>query len=270
MALPANLGKKILGTFVGLVVLMTFFGSFTVVNAGERGVVLTWGAISGSALGEGLHFLMPFAQRVEKIDVTTQKLELQESQAYSKDLQVVSIHSVLNWNVDPGSANDVYRSLQGGAESLESKIVVPNLEVAIKQTVAQYTAEELLAERGKIQDEIFDAIRETVKDNHAVVTHYALVNESFSDAYEQSIERKQIAEQDALTSKNKLEQVKFEAEQRVTEAEAEAKAIKIQAEAITQQGGENYVQLKAVEKWNGTLPAYMTSGSPLPFLNIAK
>jgi regulator of protease activity HflC (stomatin/prohibitin superfamily) len=96
------------------------------------------------------------------------------------------------------------------------------------------------------------------------------VNESFSEAYEQSIERKQIAEQDALASKNKLEQVKFEAEQRIAQAEAEAKAIQIQAQAITQQGGQNYVQLKAVEKWNGVLPNYMMANSPVPFLNLTR
>ncbi|MEY4723513.1 MAG: hypothetical protein RLZZ324_1026 [Candidatus Parcubacteria bacterium] len=267
MAFPT---KRIVAALLAVFALMTFFGAFTIINAGERGVVLTWGAISGGALGEGLHVIIPFVQRVEKIDVTTQKLETKDSEAYSKDLQVVTIHSVLNWNVDPGAANEVYRTLQGGAEVLESRIVAPDLEVAIKQVIARYTAEELLAQRGKVQDEIQQAVRDVVGPDHAIVTHYALVNESFSDAFEQSIERKQIAEQDALTSKNKLEQVKFEAEQRVTEAQAEAEAIKIQAAAITQQGGANYVQLKAVEKWNGTLPTYMTGGASVPFLDVVK
>ncbi len=244
--------------------------SFVVISAGERGVVLTWGAISGDVMKEGLHFRIPFAQRIEKINVATRKLESTNSQAYSKDLQVVTIHSALNWNADPTAANEIYRDLRGGSDVLESKIVGPNLEVAIKQIVAKYTAEELLVYRQKIQGEIYDTVKATVAPNHAIVTNYAMIDESFSDAYEQAIERKQIAEQDALTAKNKLEQVKFEADQRVAQAEAEAKAIKIQAEAIQQQGGENYVQLKAVEKWNGVLPTYSTAGAPLPFLNVVK
>jgi uncharacterized membrane protein YqiK len=52
------------------------------------------------------------------------------------------------------------------------------------------------------------------------------------------------------------------------EATAEAEAIKIQAEAIQQQGGASYVNLKAVEKWDGHLPAQMIPGGALPFLNL--
>lgn len=272
MAAPTlqKIRRIFLGTFGTIIALTVLFGTFIVINAGERGVVLTWGAIAGQPLGEGLHFAIPFVQRVERIKVSTQKLEVIASEAYSKDLQVVTVHSVLNWNVDPVAVNEVYRRFQGGHEQLESKIVAPSLEVAIKQTTAKYTAEELLTNRQKVQDEIAATIKAIVTEDHAIVTHYALVDESFSDAYEASIERKQVAQQDALTAQNKLEQVRFEAEQRVTQAEAEAQAIKIQAEAITQQGGSNYVQLKAVEKWNGILPQYMTADAPLPFLNVTR
>ena len=78
------------------------------------------------------------------------------------------------------------------------------------------------------------------------------------------------SEQDALTAKNQLERVKFEAEQRVTQAKAEAEAIKIQAQAITQQGGKDYVQLKAIEKWSGNLQTQMIPNGTLPFIDLTK
>jgi hypothetical protein len=56
----------------------------------------------------------------------------------------------------------------------------------------------------------------------------------------------------------------------VAQAEAEARAIKIQAEAITQQGGQDYVALKAIEKWNGILPTQMIPNATLPFINLSK
>jgi prohibitin 2 len=62
--------------------------------------------------------------------------------------------------------------------------------------------------------------------------------------------------------------VKFEAESRIAQAEGEAKAIAIQAAAVDKQGGAGYVQLQAIEKWNGVLPQYVTSGAPLPFVNV--
>lgn len=67
------------------------------------------------------------------------------------------------------------------------------------------------------------------------------------------------AEQDALAAKNKLEQIKYEAEQRVVQATAEAESIRIQAQSISAQGGAEYVRLKWVEKWNGSLPTTMLS-----------
>ena len=43
--------------------------------------------------------------------------------------------------------------------------------------------------------------------------------------------------------------VKFEAEQRIAQARGEAEAIKIQAAAITQQGGQDYVNLQWIKAW---------------------
>ena len=71
-----------------------------------------------------------------------------------------------------------------------------------------------------------------------------------------------------MKEKNNLEAEKFKAQQKIVAAEATARAIKIQAEAITQQGGKDYVQLKAVEKWNGVLPTQMIPGSSVPFVNL--
>ncbi len=51
---------------------------------------------------------------------------------------------------------------------------------------------------------------------------------------------------------------------------AEAEAIRIKAQAIQQQGGKDFVQLKAVEKWNGVLPTQFIPGSTIPFLNLVQ
>jgi hypothetical protein len=32
-------------------------------------------------------------------------------------------------------------------------------------------------------------------------------------------------------------------------------------------GGEQYLRLQAINKWNGTLPTYMGGNAPIPFLN---
>jgi regulator of protease activity HflC (stomatin/prohibitin superfamily) len=262
MSIKQTLGVVLGG--IGLIIIVSILNPFVVIAAGERGVVLNWGAFTGQIVEPGLHFRIPLAQQVVKIDVQTQKLEIEASEAYSHDLQNVKIHSVVNYNLDPKEVGLIYQ--QYGLDA-ESRILEPNLEAAVKQTVAKYSAEELLSKRGEVTNEIETAFRQAIPSAF-LVTKYALVNETFSAAYEAAIEEKQVAQQNAEKANNDLKRIKIEAEQRVSQATAEAEAIKIQAEAIQQQGGASYVNLKAVEKWDGHLPAQMIPGGALPFLNL--
>ena len=90
-----------------------------------------------------------------------------------------------------------------------------------------------------------------------------ITNFKFSPSFDHAIEEKQTAEQQALKAKNDLERIKVEAEQKITLARAEALTIQIQAQAIKEQGGTEYVQLKAIEKWNGQLPQVTSGNTPL-------
>jgi len=74
------------------------------------------------------------------------------------------------------------------------------------------------------------------------------------------------AEQQALAAKNKLEQIEFEAEQKVAEARGKAEAITIESNAL--RSNPQILKLRALEKWNGTLPQ-VTSGG-VPFINLPK
>ena len=258
--------KLIVGAVIAFVclILVVILNPFVTVSAGERGVVLNWGAFNGEILDPGLHFRIPIAQTVIKMDVQTQKLEIEASDAYSHDLQNVKIHSVVNYNLDPKEVGVIYQNYGLDAEA---RILQPNLEAAVKQTVAKYSAEELLSKRGEVTSEIESAFRQAIP-NTFIVTKYALVNETFSEAYEAAIEQKQVAQQNAEKADNDLKRIKIEAEERVAQATAEAEAIKIQAEAIQQQGGAAYVNLRAVDKWDGHLPNQMIPGGALPFLNL--
>ncbi len=89
---------------------------------------------------------------------------------------------------------------------------------------------------------------------------------SFSHRFDPAIEAMQTAEQNALKAKNDLERVTVEAQQRIALADAAAETINIQAQAIKEQGGAAYVQLKAIEQWNGQLP--QVSSSATPFINL--
>lgn len=238
---------------------------FKIVGAGERGVVLKFGAVSRT-MREGLNWKMPIVEHVQILDVKTQKEEV-DVQSASKDLQNVSARIALNFHLQADKVGDLWKSV---GKEYKIRIIDPAIQESVKAATAKYTAEELITKRPIVKEEIKLSLSERLAKEFIVVDEVSIVNFDFSGSFNQAIEAKVTAEQQALAAKNKLEQVKFEAEQRITQAKAEAEAIRIQAQAITQQGGEDYVNLKAVEKWDGKLPAQMIPNGALPFLNLLK
>lgn len=259
---------KIFGIIIGILIVIAILNPVLnpvrIIGAEERGLVLNWGAYNNQILQPGLHFIIPIAQKVKKVNIQIERYD-NNTEAYSKDLQMVDIQSNISFNVksDEKSISDYYiqyKSDLGG-------ILAPRLEAAVKQIVAKYSAEELLNNRGQIQAEIYDLYKSSEPSCIEIVS-YSLVDETFTPEYEKAIEDKQIAQQNAEKANNDLNRIKVEAEQRIEQAKAEAEAIRISAEAIQNQGGEEYVNLKAIEKWNGVLPTQMLPNSTVPFINI--
>ena len=156
----------------------------------------------------------------------------------------------------------------GIGKEYRERIIDPALQEAVKSATALYTAEELITKRPEVKDTIKTLLVERLSQEYILVDEFSIVNFDFSPSFNQAIEAKVTAEQNALASKNKLEQVKYEAEQRIATAKGEAEAIRIQADAIQSQGGAEYVNLKAIEKWNGVLPSYMMGNGTVPFVTI--
>src|SRR6476659_9496558 len=59
-------------TFIVIIIVM--IESVVIVEAGHRGVVLYLGAVENRVLGEGLHFIVPFAEQLIQMEVRTQKI----------------------------------------------------------------------------------------------------------------------------------------------------------------------------------------------------
>jgi regulator of protease activity HflC (stomatin/prohibitin superfamily) len=247
-------------------ILLIIFWPVVIIPAGERGVVLTWGAVQGNIMGEGLHFIVPVMQSVKKLDVKTEKKEV-NVKAYSKDIQTVDATVALNYHLDPSMVNRLWQEI--GAD-YESRIIDPSIQESVKAATALFTAQELIELRPKVKDEIKTQLFNRLGGSHITVDDFSIVNFDFSAEYEKAVEAKQVSQQAALKAENDLKRIKTEAEQRVAQATAEATAIKIQAEAITQQGGKEYVSLKAIEKWNGILPTQMIPNATLPFIDLTK
>jgi regulator of protease activity HflC (stomatin/prohibitin superfamily) len=250
-----------------LLTLLALLNPFVIIGSGERGVVMNWGAVSDKVLGEGLHTRLPFQQNIQIIDVKEVKYQT-KSASYSKDTQTVDTEVAFNYQLDANKVNIIFQSI-GNNKRVETVVIDPAIQESQKQVFAKFTAQELLDKRAIVTNEIKTDLSQRLQEKGIILKSFSIINFDFSDAYEKAVEEKQVAAQDALKAENKLKQVQFEADQRVAQAKAEAEAIKIQAEAITQQGGADYVKLKWIEAWakgGAQVPQFVTGENGSSFL----
>ena len=196
-----------------LVLLVPAWSAFGTVGAGERGVKLRFSAVTGTVLDEGLYFLIPFAERVVTMSVQIEKYEA-SADAASKDLQSVSTTVAVNYHLNPETVDSVYQEFR---DEYRMRIIEPSIQEAVKSAIAVYTAEELITKRPQVRDDIKANVKEKMEPNGIILDELNIVNFSFSKSFNIAIEKKVTAEQEAFAAQNKLEQVKYEAQQRIEE-----------------------------------------------------
>lgn len=257
---PAN---RLIGwVAVVIVVLVLLFQMFGTVPAGYRGVVLRFGAPTGEVKQPGLYVVTPFVTHVARVNVQIQAFHVEAVEAASADLQDVHTSVTVNFSVDPAHAVDIYVNL--GNDPV-GRILAPNVQETVKSSTAQFTAQQLIQERPKVKAVADATLMDRVKPFWIIVEATSITQFQFSPSFTQAIEAKVAAEQNALTAQRNLERVKYEAQQKIVQAQAEAEALRLQKAQITPE----LLQLRWIEKWNGQLPTYAAGGSgPVPFLNI--
>lgn len=255
---------KIGGFIAGLVVLIILLvvcNPIAIVNAGERGVKVTLGQVSDESYTEGVHFVMPFVSSMHNMDVKTQKSNIATT-VFTKDIQQARLTYVINYNLYADSAHKMYKQV---GKNYKDTILIPIVEGTVKNVIGGWNASDLIANRAKATSDILAKLQEQLDDNYINVTDFNITDIDYSDVFEKAIEGKVTAEQEALKAKNQTVQVQELARQKVISAEAEAKSIRIKAEALKQ--NRDLVNLTLAEKWDGKLPQYMM-GNSVPLVNL--
>ena len=260
-------GPMRLALIVGaILVFFLFLSPWVQIGAGERGIVLNFGAVQESVLGEGLHFRVPMMQKVAIMDVKVQK-SLTNAAASSSDLQEVSSEVALNYHIVQDKANIVYQSI---GIQFKERIIDPAVQEVVKAVTAKYTAEELITKRPAVSEAMRANLAERLLVHNIAVDAFSIVGFSFSKIFMEAIESKQTAEQLALKAKRDLDRIKIEAEQTITAARAEAESLRLQKANISTDLIELRkieANLKAIDKWNGILPQ-VTGGGAVPFIGV--
>lgn len=245
---------------------------FATVPVGSTGIMLTMGKVEDTALSEGMHFKMPFVQKIVSMDNRVKKLEL-STEAFSKDIQTVSATLAVNYRLQTEKTFAIYKSM---GLSYEENLVVPATHEVLKSVCAQYTAEELISKRAESSDKMRDELDAKLSEVGISITDFNIIDFDFSDEFIAAVESKQVAEQlkKKAATENETAIAQAEREKQVTikqseaeaervriAAEAEANAVKLAAEAeafrlqkINEQLSDKTILNTLAENWDGKLP----------------
>ena len=271
--------EHMIGSFVALIVaIILAFSMIKTVPTGYTGILTTFGKVEPNTVSAGVHVIAPW-QKIVKLDNRTQKVSV-ETDTFSKDIQQVKVSLAVNFCIDQTTAQELYKTV--GVNYYES-VVLPRILENVKAVVAEYSAENLVAKRGELSDEILTRLTDDAAAYGINIISISVEDIDFTDEFTDAVERKQVATQNKLAAETEQAQktmeeqaaadravisAKAKAEQDVIAANAELEVTKIQAEAALYAGEKeaemnkriaesltpNLVKYYYIKQWEGVLP----------------
>ena len=269
----------IIGSVIALIVaIILAFSMIKTVPTGYTGILTTFGKVEPNIVSAGVHVIAPW-QKIVKLDNRTQKVSV-ETDTFSKDIQQVKVSLAVNFCIDQATAQELYKTV--GVNYYES-VVLPRILENVKAVVAEYSAENLVAKRGELSDEILTRLTDDAAAYGINIISISVEDIDFTDEFTDAVERKQVASQNKLAAETEQAQktmeeqaaadravisAKAKAEQDVIAANAELEVTKIQAEAALYAGEKeaemnkriaesltpNLVKYYYIKQWEGVLP----------------
>ena len=261
--------------FIVMDILEPTYGFFGKVDAGNVGIVTTFGKIHDETLESGFHMKGLFS-RVNQVNVRTQRKQI-ELVAFSSDIQQTTLLVTVNFNITPNIASKLFRTV--GMEYIDT-LIVPRVNEDTKVVVSNYSAEALIENREILSGKILELLQNDLSDYGITISGVSIENMDFTDAFEQAVEAKQVATQQKLTAQTEQDKLtmeqKAEAERKQIAADAEAYAIRKKAEAeaeanelVSKTITEELIRYHETQIWDGKLPTtYIGSDQSIPVINV--
>lgn len=250
----------------------------TQIDTGNIGVESTLGQVKSDTLPPGVYFTM--FKRVTEVSAKELGLSLQDMKPQTKDkITLADLDIDIFYQIDPSKASNIITRWPGDMVeySNEDGVRVGNNYVTrqaretIYNVISQYGSDTVHLERTSIAAKIVELLQKDLDESAGkgwFFVRSANVRNLVTDpALEQAIKDAANRNFQIASKQKEVELAKAEAERKRVEAQGEADAIRLRASAISSQGGADYVQLKAIEKWDGKLP-HMMPGNTTPLVHV--
>ena len=260
-----------------LVLAALVLSACTQIDTGNIGVESTLGQVKQETMQPGVYFTL--FKRVTEVCAKEMPLAINDLKPQTSDKITLSDLDVdIYVQIDQSKAATVMTKWPGDASEINDEdcvrigmnYVVRQAREAIYDVSSKFGSATIHTDRSKIAADTVRQLQASLDAEAGKGMFFvrsANVRNLVTDpALEANIKAAAQAQFKLQEEKNRLLVAEVEAERKRTEARGEADSIRIKAEAVSKQGGAEYVQLQAVQKWDGKLP--QVSGSATPFIQI--
>lgn len=253
--------NEIIGVVLGSLLTMTVVASIHSVPANHVGIRYSYiEGTSSKTLGEGMHFLVPFVDKLICIDTKVQESYITNISVQTKDAQYLKVDFDVKFKVNKTDANKVYAAY-GGIDNLKSSIISNYGQKAIELVVTQYNIIEVLGDKkADVYAEVEELLKGMLEEESVTLTNLTIIDMDAGELIESAIQAEAVAKKEVETAEQNRLKAEKDAETAIIEATAEAEVNRL----LNQEMSDEILSKLFIEKWDGKLPViYGSDGNIL-------
>jgi len=232
---------------------LTFLSACTVIEPGNVAVKVSMGRMDRNLLKPGMQLYVPGVDSIYSYS-TKQESVSGTAMPLTSDQQPITLQYKVLYRLPESEVLTLYEKYTGDPFQ---KLVDPQIQEAFRQVVSQYKADQATKSVNIIKNSVLSMTKENVKGLVDVVD-IPITHVDLPEVLQHAIAQKQVMEQQALQKQYELDKAKKEAEITVATAEAQAKSIQLQSEAL--QKSPSLIEYEKVKRWDGKLPNTVING----------
>jgi regulator of protease activity HflC (stomatin/prohibitin superfamily) len=246
---------------VGMSLALVSCGS---VDSGNRGVMTVYGEVDPKSYPEGLYWYAPWSTDLLNFSARSVRWD-SSTQSYTSDLQKATIKYAVTYKPVADAIPKLYKETGG---DYANQIVPPVVISVIKNTIGTWNAPDIVAKRDEVSTQMESQIRIMLLNQNLILVNFSILDIAYSHEYEAAVEEKEVATQKAKAEINRTVQVTERGKQQIIAAQAEAEAIRVKSNALSQNPA--MIEYTRALRWNGSNASTIYCTSETPCMQVTK